>query len=817
MIDLGVLKERGIDAESLKKLFQRRKQSTKFVFSNGDDAKRAALVDRIRDRVIGGRDFNIGHYSLYYALDLAYDCPFQQITPTLLSTLIDKSADDQTVLNSIKDWGLDPEQIFVEVPDPKTPGKNIRKVSVPAFFKIYVPLVQSYVKIRWAKIVNDRRLVPFLKYEPAVTNALSRMRCETITHRVETISRQYGYFDVHKQAIFRMLHYAECLQFPVEEWHIECQELGADSKIEGEPVKDKNGKVIGKKVVVKEGLRYHLPHPTRTYYDRAFLPSTFNSDTGCSFAGYWRVMRWGDVSRNKDFYNLESVGYAQSVDFYNKAKGYFDNVFRGCVINMPSLNSAGQGVSKLDAEKLLASNWYSYNLDDQTVLLTEHFEKLIPSEYGLGDYDHPVWFRFVIAGDDTIIYAAPVPYCPVVYYGYDGAEGRTHCASMSLEVLPFQDQFSNLLTQYLLTVRQNLTNLTLVDTDVVDEKDIAAMSNWGERFWRAINFLRFSSKKMQKKMDRASGDNQVVFPQKFNFQDTNGLITGMKTILDVLERVLVMSSLEVGQAASHEQTAEEVKNIAGNTSTRVVFTSAAVDIARDAWKRQIYQALMAYGQDEFYAQIPMEEPIDAKKLESMGFSYANDDDPEKSFDSVSKKGFVKTDKTAIAYESFVSDRDGDDRVNNVEAAKAMIQFMLELMNNPLVGPKIGAAQAITAANLIAKMAGFPREFKFHPLSTPEQDQNNVMQQVSQALQQMHQQLEGEMKQALVPIMDDNKAQTGQITEIQQALAKMLGDAHMAQQQQAPAPNVMPMPPQLGMNQFPPSVPQPPPVQPQPMY
>lgn len=758
MVDLQVLEAYKLNPDELRKKFE-------VPGGNVESLKPGpkALVMRIRDRVQGARDFNMSNWQAYSALDLAWDMPFKQITPTMLTTLLDKSPDDASVMETLKTWGVDLSSVLEDAPDPKTPNKNVKKISLPAFFQVYVPLVKAYVTVRWAKIVNDRRLVPFYKYEPVISDKISRMRCEAITARVEAMSRQYGYFDLWKQFIARVLHYGECLMFPIEEWHREMQEIEASADYPGE--KDTQKEVNGvkvKSVIVKEGLRHHLPHPTRTYFDRAHFPSTFNTDTGCTYGGYWRVMRFRDIASNQAFYNLQVIGWADFDKWYNgsRARGFFENIYRGQSMDFPTLEGQNGGVSKLDNEKHLG-RWYSNDMSDKPIVVTEHFEKIIPKEFDLSDYDKPVWFRFVIAADSTVLYCAPVSYPPIIYCGYDAMEGRTRNVSMSLEVLPFQDQFSNLLSQYLLTVRQNLTNITVVDSDIFTADEVKTIKNWGERFWRRINIFGKSGKELQKMQANAAAAVQTYrLPQL----STTDLLNAMKTILDTLERVLVMSAQEVGQAASHEQTREEVKNIQSNTSTRVTFTAAAIDIARDAHKRQIYEALMAYGSPEFYAQVAMDEELaNPETLKKLGFTF----DPN-TFDKRSRKAVVQVNKTAISYVSFAADRDGDDRVSNAETAQAMVAMLDRAINNPMTAQAIGPEQAILILNEIARYAGFPRDFKLTnvgPNMTPEEQQNQMLQQVQQMMAEMQAAIVDDVKNAIGQINEENAAQETSIQEL----------------------------------------------------
>lgn len=778
MVDLEVLAKYDISPEGLKKKFN--------VAREARSPKVQALIERIRARVQAGRDLNIDRYQVYYALDQAWDSAFNQITPTLLSALTDKNLGKEELMNTLKQWGMDPGEVMREVPDPKTPGLNTYKIDSPAFFRIFVPLVAAYVKIRWAKIINDRRLVPLLKYDPVISDEISRLKCEVLTARIENMSRNYGYFDILKQVVFRTLHYSECLQFPVEEWHTECALVEEDSPFKEQEMFDAPDGTRVKKIITKEGVRYHLPHPTRTYYDRASWASTFNTDTGCTHAGYWRVVRWADVMRQaENFYNLEEIGYSDFAEWFSgrRAHSYWKNVLSGCAMNFPDSKTAEGAGGMYDNEKHI-SQWYSNDMADRPIVITEHFEKVVPKDVGLGDYPYPVWIRFVVAADDQIIYAAPLPSCPVIWYGYDYAEGRTSNASMSLEVLPFQDQFTNLLTQLLLTTRQNLANVTLMDTDVFEQGVIDKISNWGEKFYRNVfNIVAVSFKRLMGK--QGSDLRQAVISHKYPMGDTNSIIQSMKIVLDTLERVLVMSAQEVGQTATHEQTREEVKNIALHTSTRVTFTSIGIDIGRDAWKRQLYYYLMAYGQDEVWAQVPMDQPMDEAKLNQLGFTAAGEYDPK------NRKQYLKGNKTALAYESFASDRDGEDRVNDAQTAQAMIAILEKILNNQMLAPAIGVDQALAILNQITKFLGFPRDFKLVNTGQTQTMQDQVM----QALQEMKGMLEQQIgavtediQGALKEVTLKNKEQDVSMKEIASKVNLILSEAQKIELPPLPQPS-----------------------------
>lgn len=770
MVDLEVLKLYGIDADGLKARFNMDREKY------SDEIK--ALINRIRFRVQGGRDHNLETYQVFWSMDQAVDAAFKQITPTMLSTLRDKEFTEEGLNDILRQWGMNPKDVIYEVPDAKSPNKTIKGVNAPAFTRIMVPLVLAYLKIRWARLTNDLKMVPLFKYEAVISDAFSRLKCDTLTHRVEMMSRQMGYFETLKSSVWYTLLYGKCIQFPVEEWYKECAEVEADSPFEALEEKEVGGKKV-KKIIVKEGIRYHMPHPTRTYIDQAFYTSQINTDTGPEYGGYWRTRRWSVILGNKNYYNLERVGFGEYAKWWNNKKthSYWVNIGpgAGCSLEFPTATEVKAG-GDLDQENHL-NDWYSHDWGDKPIVITEHYEKLIPKEWGLGDYEYPVWFRFVLAADDTVIYAAPMGYAPMIFYGYDHVDGKTHNASMALEVLPFQDQFSNLMSQLLLTTRQNLANFSLVDSDILNQEDIKKIENWGEALYRnVVNLIPVSFKKFFQK--QGSDPRSAVITHKFPIADTNQLIMSMNTILDTLERVLVMSSQEVGQAASHEQTREEVRNISANTSTRVTFTMQGISAAIEGWKHQIYAGLMAYGHDTFWAQVPMEEQIDPDALQKLGFTYVSD------YNKAQRTAHVQVmNKTAIAYESFASNRDGQDRVDDVATATAMTALLDKMINHADLFGALGVDQVIEMLNKIARFAGFPRDFKLVNTGQTQGMQEQItgaMQEMAQVIQEQIGGMQQEVQEALGVITEKNVEQDESLQGLAQRVNKVLQAAEQIQ-------------------------------------
>ena len=728
MIDLNVLTKRGVTAETAKQVFA------------GDDSdisdKGLYLLDRIQDRIDEGLNHCIQNHKIYHALDVAWDAPLKQVSHTLAHSLQHEDLSEETVLNAARDWGLTGMIETVE----DTKGQK-QKLNLPVFFNIFVPLVRSYVTIRWARIYNDRRQYPLFKYEMGKNTTTNKLRSEILTDRVQVISNQYGYSELLKQSIFHMLHYGWAAQFPQEEWHSEKQ-LALDEA--GEEVEK----------YTKEGIRYHLPHPSRVFIDKAHRPTTFNSDSGCTYGGYWRIMRYKDIRSNPKFWNTDKITYGRTSDLLGRAKTYLELV-SPCTMEFPK-SRASFGITDREAS---INTVYKTADDDKAVLVTEYYEKLIPSEHGLGDYDHPIWFRFCLANDDTVLYAAPVPYCPVVYYAYDPHEGKSINSSLSLEIVPFQDQVGNLLSQYLLSVKQNLANMTFVDTDQVPKDMIDRLQNWGEKLFRSLNFMPFSSR--QNKF--AQSDVREAFTSvRFTALDTNGIVGAMRQVIDMLERLLVISAQEIAQVASHEQTAEEVRTVANTTTTRLAFTASAVDDAMLAWKEQIYRGLMAYGEDEVYAEI--NSGYTPEQINDLGFTLEEEDT-----DRAGLVG-VRGQKTALGLDVIGSYRDSTDRVSDNAMAAALTQLYQIVASDPEIRQTVGIDQVLDVVNQIGEMLGLPKDFKLQKIDQGDQPQAQGDQMAAVA-EEIRNSIISEVGEAIEPLAQGTQQNATMIQQIVDVLQR----------------------------------------------
>jgi len=335
------------------------------------------------------------------------------------------------------------------------------------------------------------------------------------------------------------------------------------------------------------------------------------------------------------------------------------------------------------------------------------------------------------------------------------------------------------LTQLVLTIKRNLDNITFVDKNIVKADTLKKLKNLGNERLTSRNFVQTDNKA------NFAGQNSVstaFFSPQFPYMDTNGLMQGMRVILDMLERTLQMSAQELGQAASHEQSAKETGIIAQQTSTRLAYTTTPVVQAREATKKQLYYGLMAFGEESFWAQIPNDRQVTPELLDQLGFIYNEGEHPVHEH---SKHMTVRVRKSSLLLERFSAIRTNEtERQHDIEAGKAMLNMIGQIMKGPM-GPGIGIEQAIDLTNRAVRMIGFPRDFRLKnmsPQQTPEQHAEQVKQELSGFIKEIEDTVLGQVKQALTPMLQHQK----QLEEAVAHLAAINEHAHPQLQ-----PNGMP--------------------------
>lgn len=687
------------------------------------------LIKRWAARAQQGRDWNLQHYKLYLAIDHAWDADFYQSSQTLVGLLKDLSETKnmEDAVRTAQSWNM--PHLVCAATDPKTGlPTGGQTLNLPVLYAVTLSLARSYTMMRVARVVNERMSKPFMKYEPAYTTDLNRLRCEIHTQLANQKDNDFGYTYTFSQAEQFAAMYGHQIQFIQEEWYTE-------DDYDGGP---RPG---------KEGLRYVLPHPSRCYYDLNHPIWTINTNTGVKYIGYWRTTTYGEVRNNRQFWNTARVKASEKI---NDASWqlYFQTTGQ-CRISHTPMTASGNYVSKIDREANQERPYFTISQDEKSIWLTEHFEKFNPRL----EFDDPampncdIWFRVVMGSDDTPLYVAALPDKPAIVWLYEPHDGRSIQEGMMLQVLPFQDHASNLITQTMISVEQNLANLTLYDESVIDPAHVRGLlENPNKALYRKRNFLPFKSRDLSKQLTKLD---EIFRSFTFPPLDVTNHIQVLGQLLGLLERVVGMSAQEVGSYASHEQSAEEMRQIHTATSQRYEYVASWADRAIEAWKSQLYTYTMCYGKGYALATISPDllakaiesgfrlEPESASAVKGLLPNYEGDQAGAR-IEGRGENGFLlKAPLEQLRVEAFSSQRDGPNRVPWPMLGQQMIQLLTTLMASPVLAnqPK----ETVRLLNMSFEAMGFPRNFR---IPDPEEGQPDMQAWVLEQLRGLAQQTKG---------------------------------------------------------------------------
>lgn len=710
----------GLDSASLKARFD--------TPTPGIPEKR--LIDRWRARAQQGRDSNLENYKLYAAIDAAWDAGFRQTTQTLIGLIRDlseSSGENSTAaMDTARKWGM--THLIVDEKDPKTGKPTGKKVlSLPVMNGVILSLPRAFTLMRVARIVTERLQVPLMRFDPAYMTDDNRLNCEIATQRVETGNREFGYSELFSEAVQAAAMYGQQLMLVAEEWYTENDVLDGVGEAPVDPatgmpaIDPTTGApvpppVVSQLKVGKEGLRYVLPHPSRSYADIDWPLWTFNHDCGVSYVGYWRVTKFGSIRGNTAYWNRDRITRA-TIFSDPRWLSYFQTTGNRQMAVPYSTN----WFSTTDREQQLdrATSFYSASQDDQPVWVTEHFEKINPRV----DFDDPkmpdaeIWFRIVLASDDVPIYMAALPDRPGCAWMYEPIGNRSIQTSLMMELLPYGDHGTNLITQAIIAAEQNLANITFFDRDVLDPVEMrGVIENPGRKFYRKLVMKDFSGRKLL----RQQADIKSVF-QSFRFPqlDISEHLTLLAQLISLMKQSVGMSEQETGSTASHEQSAEEIKVVHTATGHRAEYIASWVDFSFEAWKRQLFTFYTQYSTIDAYAFLGGDN---ADRVVKMGYQIEQTNEDGRIL--------VRAPLGRMRVEHFAAQRDGPNRIPWVSIGGQMLAFLNGIMSSPL-------AQVLPPQHLVdlinegLESLQFPRSFRLRLPQTPEMGVPEVMQQYIQ--------------------------------------------------------------------------------------
>lgn len=684
MIDLNILDERGINTRSLREIF------TASPGENGEKNERHETRKRIEDllqaRIQDGVKWGLKISPLYHAVDIGWDSqPVQTDTVPLLMLAMGK-IDAKAFAQQVKDLGAANKYCTF------AKDGSIKEIDIPPFWETNFNLIRSVITRRHAaQSSRFSNLWPYFRYEPNSTTTIGKLRGDVMSQYAEGMVNAYNYRHFFSQCMRDMFLYGHTVAFPLQAW---------DRKVQwrGQKLNTANpDEAPYEAVVEKEGLDFTNPHPTRVFWDRAAPLANVNTNTGPEWIGYWDLLRYSTIKENDEFWNVKSV--AASTYFPGLLatyKSYFSYYYSDPkVMNIPTADDPN--------DRVAAAQKYTETTEDQGVMVTTVFMRLNPKKTGIGDYPFPVWFRFVVGSDNTVLFAEPMPSLPALYGGINEHDGRAQNISTAHGLMPYQDQLTQILTHLRMRICQSFLQIWLIDEDAIEKpvKDYITGVLGKKNFYVEPVALWYSGAKMK---DIGTDPANMIRIIRAEMQaEISAAFDSIMKLLAIVDRLENMSPNELGQPNPREVAAREVQEIATSVSSIYSFISDGIDEMRSAAKRLIYESsLMCATAD---VRVPVIARYTEETVRAAGFEPFDDGEPNRPGDPRAKRITVTGSVGALEYDYYFSSRDGAERASNTQAAQVLTQLAQFILSAPNIAQAIGKERLFEMFNEIFRLSG----------------------------------------------------------------------------------------------------------------
>lgn len=704
MVDPQVLKAYGCTQNSLRRIFEAQMPANAEQLTDEERQEIQDRIDlrkrwetRISERQLDHINHALKNYQLMAAVDLAFDsAPINKETYPLVLYAQGK-LNVQECASSLRQISCGADYIKLD-----TNGK-VSGIDLPKFFVVNVNLIGHFVTRRlMAQTHKYKSLYPYLPYEARSTSQTAKLRADVMSQVADIMADNFGYREHDEDVQRDTLLYGHSIDFVRSAWERERQ-LRIKPPIDGAP---EGAEIETEPYTVKEGVVFSNPHWSRVYWDNAFPLQTLNTDSGVSYVGYWDVTPYGTIKDNPAYWNRNYVHFSTGfISLFTAYQTYFSQYYDR--IRTPDVDRATSAAS--DNDRLNNLGRYAGDDRDTAMLLGVHFEKLVPSEVGFGSYPHPVWVRFVTAGEGTIIFAEYLPDAPGAYCGHNERQSRQVNRSFAMDLMPYQDQMTNLLTQILDVCKRDQFMVVEVNRDMLndpgpDYKVIEAQLK-GKNWFANPLLIPYSGTKRQA-MGMANQKVVELTQPRSDPQALQTLFNTMVLLIQTVERLTAMSANESGQPIVRGNggvTATEAGVIAQTTNSVYGSLSDSFDEYRAAKKRILYSHYMAFGDADF--QVPVTNRYPLTVIQAAGLSVVDEDQDHASLTANKPMRWTVTGhKSKLNYAYIFTSRDGADKgTPNVEAATALIQ-LLQVLQDPVVRQAIGKEKYLEMVGEIFRLA-----------------------------------------------------------------------------------------------------------------
>lgn len=761
MVDLKILESYGSTRARLREVLtattinespvrgESKKEKTDRIARNrkreADYKHKQKLVSLVQARVVSGIDFSLRHHRPYAAIDLAWDSIVLSKINMPLLLYAQNKIDVQRAVASLSQLPNGNDYIIKEKDKPVG-------VNMPKFIEAEVNIIRSMVNRRWAAQKNKySNLWPYFAYEARSTGLVGKCRADVMSQRADMMADQFGIRVHDEQVMLDGLLYAHSVDFVRSAWEVEKQ------------MRDNNG--VRETYITKEGIGWINPHPTRTFWDLSHPLVTLNSDSGCEYVGFWDVVRYGEIENNNNYFNRTEIGFGENMwggaGFYRQFIDYFNQY--NFVVKPPgvdgtstdggrSIDIAGQN----DAKGFIGL--YNSTQRDSAMFLTNYFHKLVPSEWGLGDYPFQVWTRFVFASDSVPIYAEFLPSRPCAVLSINENQSRAVSVSMAMDLMQWQQHMTNLLTHLMNLLQIEGFKAIGINKDALEASEVAAIKKiLRAKDWYADPLVyEFSLAQKLEQLQQAAGKaltEIITISEAKQGQSINTIFDAMTKLVALAERMQAMSAAESGQSEPREISATQTNVIANTTQTIYSSISDAIDNFREAKKQIIYESTVICSEGKI--NCPVKNRYTVETIKKAGFEPVANEDEDIEFDA--KRRTVIGSAKSLVHEFIFSSRDGSERPVNTQAANTLTQLIGYTLQVPEIAKAMGREKIYSIFNEVFRLSGSGFDLNLELMegegnSLGEDEMANLKQVVEQ-MTQMFQQLGQQTKKNAADIAE----------------------------------------------------------------
>lgn len=662
---------------------------------------RRRFEEEIRSNVLEGVANNARNSRPCQAVDMAWDAaPISRETVPLMLWAMGKIDTPRLwdVLETELGTGTAPTFIKKDPTSGKMLAPNQARIC-----DVKIDLVRSYITRRLAAMdALWANQWPLFRYDPRGTEAVAMLRADALTQRVDIMADAYNYRHFGTQCRRDMLLYGQSIAFPRSAWDRQISWRFKPTNT-GEPSEEVES------YVTREGVDFVNPHPNRVAYDMSAPLANINTDNGPGWIFYWDITRYSSFCDNPDkFFNLDQIwfseGWVQITAMYPEFFGYY---FDPCVLAWP--DALGRDPT-LANDRVSQIGVYATKWRDKGVLAVNYFKKVNPKVEGIGDYDADVWIKFAVAGDGTIIAAEFLPSLPAVYGAINWNDNKIANQSMGMALLSYQDQASNILSHMLQQIRTSLVQLWLLDTDSLDADIIkqldqnASNASW----WVDAKVLKYSASKLSGLGFNNPKDAFTVIQANVQNVVQSGL-AALGQLLNLADRLLILSPNELGQPNPREVAAREVQEIANSVQSITAFNNEGPREQVAAMKELIYESLICCASE--VVTVPVEGRYTLETIEKAGFTVPDmaDEEQDNQLEVVNRR--IMGSLRNLRYDYYFDSRDGAERPQNTQGAQVLQQLFGSIMQIPGVAERMKKRDFNDFINTIVRMSGAPINFK----------------------------------------------------------------------------------------------------------